>query len=256
MTAPSRARRPRTPAADPTTSTPSSNGSGDRAAHRPRDPDGGAGAIHGLLTAAVEEAARLLDADGAMVYLIDADSGNLRLAYDDGLSRTFSAEERAKLWISVGVGATGVAVAEDRVVVAGDDLASLFPPGPDNTGFYERTGFRSMIAAPISGDSGPLGVIEVYAVRPHAYDDQDAAVLAGLADQAAVAIANVRLILELERSREETARRADAERTLREIAVRVSSILDPTEVLDRIVIEATRLLDSEGSRIDLWDEET
>ena len=96
----------------------------------------------------------------------------------------------------------------------------------------------------------------VYAERQDAYDEQDAAVLAGLADQAAVAIANVRLIRELEASREETSRRADAERTLREIAVRVSSILDPTEVLDRIVVEAARLLDSDGSRIDLWDDES
>ena len=47
----------------------------------------------------------------------------------------------------------------------------------------------------------------------------------------------------------------EAERTLREIAVRVSSILDPTEVLDRIVVEAISS-QSDGSRIDLWDEES
>ena len=392
-----------------------------------------------ILQEVVELASRLVGGQGAILDLLDPETGNLRWAYDDGLRRLFTDEERSKLWISVGEGATGVAVAEDRVVVAGDDLSSLFPPGPENTNFYKRTGFRSMIAAPISGEHGPLGVIEVYSVRAdafhdedaaliralasqaaiaitnaslitelaesraalartaeaertlreiaasvtamrdkdeilqtvvdsatrllrstgamidlidaeesadggyrhtdkrlaydadfltevevtpdagvsgmtlrtgevewsgdyladerfihtderdrfvreadigsviaapllrggevigtitvyvdrqHAYDEQDAAVLAGLADQAAVAIANVRLIAELERSREETARRADAERTLREIAVRVSSILDPTEVLDRIVLEAARLLDSDGSRIDLWDDET
>ena len=69
------------------------------------------------------------------------------------------------LWISVGVGATGTAVAEDRVVVADDDLAAQFPPSPESTEFYERTGFHSMIAAPITGDAGPLGVIEVYSKR-------------------------------------------------------------------------------------------
>ena len=53
--------------------------------------------------------------------------------------------------------------------------------------------------------------------------------LAGLADQAAVAIANVHLIGELERVARGDARRADAERTLREIAARVSSILDPAD---------------------------
>ena len=91
--------------------------------------------------------------------------------------------------------------------------------------------------------------------RADAFDAADAALLVALADQAAVAIANARLIEELERSRAEVARRADAERTLREIAARVSAILDPAEVLQRIVDEAARLLESDGARIDLYDPE-
>ncbi len=49
------------------------------------DPDGGAGDIHELLTAAVAEAAGLLKADGAMVYLLDPESGILRFAHDAGI---------------------------------------------------------------------------------------------------------------------------------------------------------------------------
>ena len=90
---------------------------------------------------------------------------------------------------------------------------------------------------------------------PDAFDGEDAALIRALAGQAAIAITNARLIDELERSREENAQRADAERTLREIAVRVSSILDPDTVLTRIVAESARLLGSDGARIDLWDEE-
>ena len=70
-----------------------------------------------------------------------------------------------------------------------------------------------------------------------------------------MAIATVHLIDQLERSREEIARRAEAERTLREIAARVSAILDPADVLERIVFEAARILGSDGARIDLWDED-
>ena len=55
------------------------------------------------------------------------------------------------------------------------------------------------------------------------------------------------------RSRTEIARRADSEQTLREIAARVSAILEPDEVLQQIVDESTRLLQSDGARIDLWD---
>jgi PAS domain S-box-containing protein len=208
-----------------------------------------------ILQTVIELASRLVGGQGAILDLLDPETGNLRWAYDDGLSRMFSAAERAKLWISVGVGATGVAVAEDRVVVAGDDLASLFPPGPDNTGFYERTGFRSMIAAPISGDSGPLGVIEVYSVRPDAFDDEDAALIRALASQAAIAITNARLITELAESQAALERTAEAERTLREIAASVTAMRDKDDILQAVVDAATRLLRSTGAMIDLLDAE-
>jgi PAS domain S-box-containing protein len=206
-----------------------------------------------ILGDVVVQAGRLVAADGVILDLLDPSTGNLHWAMDDGLSELFSADERAKLWIGVGVGATGMAVAENRVVVADDALAELFPPSPESTEFYERTGFHSMIAAPITGDSGPLGVIEVYSTRRAAFTDDDAGLVGALAGQAAIAITNARLIEELARSRGELARTADAERTLREIAARVSAILDPAEVLQRIVDETTRLLESDGARIDLYD---
>jgi PAS domain S-box-containing protein len=207
-----------------------------------------------ILQDVVEQAGRLVGADGVILDLLDPATGNLHWALDDGVvGRQFTPEERAQLWISVGDGATGIAVAEDRVVVAEDDLAAQFPPSPESTAFYERTGFRSMIAAPITGESGPLGVVEVYSKRPAAFTESDGGLVGALASQAAIAITNARLIEELARSRAELARTADAERTLREIAARVSAILDPAEVLQRIVDETTRLLESDGARIDLYD---
>ncbi len=206
-----------------------------------------------ILQEVIELASRLVGGQGAILDLLDPTTGNLHWAFDDGLGQKFTADEKAKLWISVGIGATGVAVAEDRVVIAGGELAELFPPSPESTAFYEKTGFQSMIAAPITGEDVPLGVVEVYSVRADAFDQSDADLIRALAGQAAIAITNARLIRELEQSREENARRADTERTLREIAARVSAILDPADVLERIVTEAARLLDSDGARIDLWD---
>ena len=206
-----------------------------------------------ILQEVVELASRLVGGQGAILDLLDPESGNLRWAYDDGLSRHFTDEERAMHWISVGEGATGVAVAEDRVVVAGDDLASLFPPGPENSNFYERTGFRSMIAAPITGERGPLGVIEVYSVRSDAFSGDDVALIRALSSQAAIAITNARLIAELAESREAFERTAEAERTLREIAASVNALRDQDELLQAIVDAATRLLRSSGAMIDLFD---
>ena len=59
---------------------------------------------------------------------------------------------------------------------------------------------RDLIVAPIIGEAGPLGAIEVISHEPDAFDELDAAVLGGLAEQAAIAITNARLIDELERS--------------------------------------------------------
>jgi PAS domain S-box-containing protein len=203
-----------------------------------------------ILQDVVEQAGRLVKADGVILDLLDPESGNLEWALDDGvLSQQFTPEERAKLWISVGVGATGVAVAEDRVVVADDNLADLFPPAAVSTEFYERTGFRSMIAAPITGESGPLGVIEVYSKRPSAFTEGDGGLVGALASQAAIAITNARLIEELERSQAAVARRAETERALREIAARITGLREPEVILRRVVEEAKRLLGTDGAHL-------
>lgn len=202
-----------------------------------------------ILQEVVELASRLVGGEGAILDLLDPETGDLRWAFDDGLDRLFSAEERANLWISVGVGATGIAVQEDRVVIAGDDLVSLFPSSPESTQFYERTGFHSMIAAPITGESGPLGVVEVYAVARDAFDDADADLIRALAGQAAIAITNARLIDELERSQAALARRVETERSLRAITARIAALQDPDEVLERVVEDAKRLLGTDGAHL-------
>ena len=111
------------------------------------------------------------------------------------------------------------------------------------------TGIGDLIVAPIIGDEGPLGAIEVYRRDRHAFDDIDAAVLGGLADQAAIAITNARLIEELERSQAAVARRADTERALRDITARIAALREPEVILDRVVEEARRLLGTDGAHL-------
>jgi PAS domain S-box-containing protein len=206
-----------------------------------------------ILRDVVRLGGRIVPADGVILDLLDPTTGNLHWAMDDGLSAEFDAEERAGLWISIGVGATGIALAEDRVIIGDDDLARLFPPSPESTAFYERTGFRSMIAAPITGDAGALGVLEVYSRRRAAFDAADAGLIGALASQAAIAITNAHLIDALASSRTVIERRAAAEKTLREIAARITAIRRPGDLLQQIVEEAQRLLRADGAVIDEFD---
>ena len=202
-----------------------------------------------LLQQVVDAARRLVDADGAILDLIDPARNAVRWAFDSGVGHAFTPEEIAELTIPIGLGATGVAVAENRVVTASDDLTKQFPPSEVNDRFFAVTGFRSMIIAPITGESGPLGALEVYSTRPGTFDDDDAGVILSLASQAAIAITNARLIGELERSQRELAARAETERSLRDIAARITSLGDPEEILARVVEESRRLLGSDGAHL-------
>ncbi|HEX5823763.1 MAG TPA: GAF domain-containing protein, partial [Candidatus Limnocylindrales bacterium] len=202
-----------------------------------------------LLQLVVDAARRLVDADGAILDLIDPGMNAVRWAFDSGVGHAFTADEIAELSIPIGLGASGVAVAENRVVTASDDLGLHFPPSEVNDRFFAVTGFRSMIIAPITGESGPLGALEVYSTRPGAFDDDDAGVILSLASQAAIAITNARLIDELERSQRELAARAETERSLRDIAARITSLGDPGEILARVVEESRRLLGSDGAHL-------
>ncbi|MFL5775116.1 MAG: GAF domain-containing protein [Chloroflexota bacterium] len=206
-----------------------------------------------LLQQVVDAAKRVVGGDGSVLDLLDPAQNILRWAYDSGIGKNFTAEELLQLTIPVGVGATGIAVAEGRVVVATDDPNDHFPMSDINDRFFAVTGYRSMIIAPISGEAGPLGALEVYSTEPAAFDDDDAAIIRSLAYQAAIAIQNARLIEELNRSRGEIARRAQTEQSLREIAARITAIREPGDLLQHVVAEAARLLESDGAIIDLVD---
>ena len=57
-------------------------------------PNGHGPAVEALLKGAVEEAARLLDTDGAMVYLLDPETQILRFGFDAGIHN-----ERTRRWL-------------------------------------------------------------------------------------------------------------------------------------------------------------
>jgi PAS domain S-box-containing protein len=242
MAAPSRSRRPsadRHPQRVEKAASPEA----------PSDPDGGNGRIHDLLTAAVEEAARLLDADGAMVYLTDPTTGRLRFAHDAGIKSARSREWIRTIELAPGVGMFGRAVAERSVVLTteyGSDTSFRHAKSADRV--VDDLGIRSMVVAPMILGDEVVGALGTFSRRDDAFDAAQIALVRSLADHAASAMANSRLIEELDRSR-------DAERTLRDIAARVSAMRDKDEILQAVIDAATRLLRSSGAMIDLLDAE-
>ncbi len=207
-----------------------------------------------LLQRAVEEAARLLEADGAIIYLLDAESGILRFAHDAGIADLQRRRWVRRLRVALGAGMFGVAAAERRVLLTHDypnDRSFTHLPAADR--FVAEVGLRSMVVAPLVAGDRVFGALGTYANRPNAFGEAHVALVRALADHAAAAMANALLIEELASSRGELEKRAEAERSLLEIATRISAIHDPADVIQQAVDEAARLLGAEGARIDLID---
>ena len=177
---------------------------------------------HELLTAAVEEAARLLDADGAMVYLVDPATGHLRFAHDAGIGS--AAQPRLGPQPSsspLGTGMFGRAVAERAVVVTDDyrDGPGLPPRRGDRPRRRRHRHPLDGRGAARRGRRGLRGDRHVLHPRRDAFDPAQIALVRALADHAAAAMANARLIEDArplaDRARRARRGRADAARDQR-----------------------------------------
>jgi PAS domain S-box-containing protein len=208
-----------------------------------------------LLQRVVAESGRLVGSDGAIIYLLEEGTDRLRWAFDAGITSAAERKWIRNLSMPIGQGLFGRAVAEREIVCTDDYVGDQdFTHTPEADRVVDEVGIRAMAVAPLVAGDRALGGLGVYSHRPAAFSDADRALVQALADQAATALANARLIQELARSRAEVAARADSERTLREIAARITAIRSPAEVLQRVVDDAVRLLGAGGGRIDLIDE--
>ncbi|HEX5824128.1 MAG TPA: GAF domain-containing protein, partial [Candidatus Limnocylindrales bacterium] len=208
-----------------------------------------------ILHHALEEAARLLKADGAMAYLLDPTTGVLRFADDAGITDARRRRWVRSLKVEPGVGMFGRAVSEGRITLTGnypEDPSFVHFPGADR--LVKTLAISSFLIAPLVAGERTFGAMGTYTSRRDAFDENDIALVRALANHAAAAMANAELIHELAASRAEVERRADAEQALREIGARILALRHPDEVLQLAVDEAARLLHADGARIDLLSE--
>jgi PAS domain S-box-containing protein len=206
-----------------------------------------------MLARAVEEAARLLNADGAMVYLVDGDD-QMRFAVDAGIRNPEAQQLIRDLTLPVGVGLIGHSAATGEVIVSGDYRRDRrFPHSPTADRIASIANMRSMAAAPLIAEGTVLGALGAYSSRIDDFDEAEVALLRALADHAAAAIANQQLIERLARSQDELARRVDAQRTLAKITASVAGLRTPDAVLHEVVESARRLLGSDGAHLTLMD---
>jgi PAS domain S-box-containing protein len=123
-------------------------------------------------------------------------------------------------------------------------------------GEARTAGFRSFLATPMLRDGEPIGVIGVGRPEPGPFPETQVELLRTFADQAVIAIENVRLFTELEARTGELTRSVGELKALGEVSQAVSSTLELETVLETIVTRAVELSDAAGGAIYGFDEAT
>ncbi len=118
-----------------------------------------------------------------------------------------------------------------------------------------RWGFRSVVCIPLMRDGTPIGAIAIGRPEPGPFPDRRIALLQTFADQAVIAIENVRLFKELAARTTQLARSVERLRALSEVGQAVSSTVDLETVLSTIVSRATQLASMDGGAIYEYVEE-
>jgi signal transduction histidine kinase len=116
------------------------------------------------------------------------------------------------------------------------------------------TGFRSAMAVPLMRQESPIGAVGVGRTEAGAFPDKQIALLKTFADQAVIAIENVRLFTELEMRTAQLTRSVGELKALGEVGQAVSSTLDLETVLQTIVSRATQLAEMDGGSIWEYDD--
>ncbi|HLC40731.1 MAG TPA: ATP-binding protein [Methylomirabilota bacterium] len=204
-----------------------------------------------VLDAVAMNAARLCDANVALIFRID---GNvLRLVATHGPLPIVPTSEGIPI---VRGSVTSRAVLDRQTIHIHDLAAESDAEFANSKAYQERFGNRTSLAAPLLRDGIPIGAISVRRLEVRPFSDKQIALLKTFADEAVIAIENVRLFQELQARTRELVRSVEELKALGEVGRTVSSTLDLEIVLTSIVSYAVQLSGADSGAIYEYDEAT
>src|SRR5262249_4745841 len=127
---------------------------------------------------------------------------------------------------------------------------------PSELAVARARGWRSIVAVPLLREGRAIGSLAVTRSAPGAFSDGQVALLQTFADQAVIAIENVRLFTELQTSNRELTTALDTQTATSDILRVISrSQTDVQPVFDSIVRSAVRLCDGLFGGVTTFDGE-
>jgi GAF domain-containing protein len=201
-----------------------------------------------VFDAIVKSGARLFGGKIVSLRLVAGDHTELAASTDPAPRRSIALTDAHSVTVR--------AVSSGNVVQAPDVLAEEWI-GQETKQRARERGFRAIISAPMLKDGAAIGVISVMREAPGPFAEKEIALLQTFADQAVIAIENVRLFKELEARNAEITEALEQQTATAEILKVISS--SPTNlqpVFDAILENATRLCDAHMATLTLYDGDT
>jgi signal transduction histidine kinase len=203
--------------------------------------------IQPVLDVVAENAARLCDANDA--HILRAEGGILQRVAVYG-SMPMVPMQRP---ITRGTPA-GRAVLDRKTMHVHDLATELETEFPDSTQIQQVASTHTILATPLLREDAAIGAIVIRRAEVRPFTDKQISLLKTFADQAVIAIENVRLFQELEARTRELAQSVGELRALGDVGQAVSSTLDLQTVLSTIVRHAVQLSGTSGGVIYEYDE--
>jgi signal transduction histidine kinase len=197
-----------------------------------------------VLQSLLESAVRLCDADKGFIYRQDGDLYRMAVAY--GESPEFIEVVQRHPHYPGRQSATGRALLERRVIHIHDAMAD-----PEYMWAQGERGeeVRTVLAVPMVRESAVLGVFMIRRTTVRPFTEKQIELVTTFADQAVIAIENVRLFNETKEALEQQKASAEV------LQVISSSVADTTPVFDKILQSCERLFEGRNVGIALVGED-
>jgi PAS domain S-box-containing protein len=199
--------------------------------------------IQPVLDAVAENAARLCDANNAVIFRLEDNLIRLVASYG-GIPATSHAREGIPVNRDTVIGRATC----DRRTIHVHDLAAQDSEYPAGSRHAKEEGHRTTLATPLLRERTPIGVILIRRMEVRPFYDKQIALLETFADQAVIAIENVRLF---EAEKQHTLALAQANRDLAEREANIRRLVEANIIGIFIWDVDGRIIEANDSFLDL-----